>query len=121
MVRSRAALTVGLLVVLAAFAYGTEVTSSTTVAGSRTDCGPAISASWLVAGTPDRTSDDTGLATTAGESRVASACGPVVQRARAGVLATMAAGALLALVGWSAHREPRVRASLTGAGVAADR
>ena len=66
MVRSRAALAVGLLVVLAAFAYGTEVGSSTTVAGSRVDCGPAISASWLV-------------------------------------LATMAAGALLALVGWSAR------------------
>lgn len=106
MVRSRAALTVGLLIVLAAFAYGTEITSSTTVEGSRADCGPTISASWLVAGTPDATSGAS-LATTSAERRHAAACGPVVQRGRAGVLATMAAGALLALVGWSAHREPR--------------
>jgi hypothetical protein len=116
MVRSRAALTAGLLFVLAAFAYGTEITSSATVAGARTDCGPAISASWLVAGTPDTTSD-AGRAITAGERRLAAACGPVVQQARAGVLATMAAGALLALVGWSAHREPpeRTRAERTPA------
>lgn len=116
--RSRAALTVGLLIVLAAFAYGTEAGTATTVAGSRTDCGPAISASWLVAGTPDAMSD-AGLATTAGQRRHAAACGPVVQRARAGVLATMAAGALLALVGWSAHREPRERTRPTSARVSA--
>ena len=106
MVRSRAALTVGLLIVLTAFAYGTEITSSTTVAGSRADCGPAISASWLVAGSPDATSGAS-LATASGLRRHAAACDPVLQRARAGVLATMAAGALVALVGWSAHREPR--------------
>ncbi len=107
MVRSRAALTVGLLIVLAAFAYGTEITSSTTVEGSRADCGPTISASWLVAGTPDATSGAslaTSLRPNAGTRQPAD---PVVQRGRAGVLATMAAGALLALVGWSAHREPR--------------
>jgi hypothetical protein len=95
--RAGAALAAGLLVVLAAFAWGTENETSTVLAGRTTDCGPAISASWLVAGTPD---------TTSGDGRLAEACRPVVQRARVGVLATMAAGALLALVGWSAHHEP---------------
>ena len=97
--RSQAALVAGLLVVLAAFAHGVESTASTTVAGQVVDCGPAISASWLVAGTPDRTYE--------GDRRVEDACGPVVQRARAGVLSTMAAGALLALLGWTALRGPR--------------
>ena len=93
----------GLLIVLAAFAYGVEATTSTTVAGTDVGCGPAISASWLVSGT-----DDTRLAPpTAAERQAESACDPVVQRARAGVLSTMAAGALLALVGWTALREPR--------------
>ncbi len=95
--RSRAALAVGLFVVLAAFAYGVESTASTTVAGETVDCGPAISATWLVAGTYDFE-----LATTAADRRAADACGPAVQRARAGVLSTMAAGALLALLGWTA-------------------
>src|SRR5690242_452832 len=92
MLRSRAALAAGILVVLAAFAYGVEATSSTTVGGQQVSCGPAISASWLVSGTPGGPSP---------------ACGPVVQRARVGVLSTMAAGALLALVGWTALLEPR--------------
>ena len=102
--RSRAALVVGVLVVLVAFAYGVENRASTTVAGQRVDCGPAISASWLVPGT-----DSTRIAVllTAAESDVMAACDAVVQRARIGVLSTMTAGALLALVGWTAMREPR--------------
>lgn len=96
----------GLLVVLAAFAYGVESTASTTVAGQAVDCGPAISASWLVAGTPDRTYDGE-LSTTDTDRRTADACAPAVQRARSGVLSTMAAGALLALLGWTALRGPR--------------
>ncbi|MCF6379752.1 hypothetical protein L2K70_19240 [Nocardioides KLBMP 9356] len=60
MLRARAALVAGLLVVLATFAYGVENQLSA-----------------------------------------------VVQRARTGVLSTMAAGALLALVGWTAMGEPR--------------
>ena len=97
MLRARAALAVGILVVLLAFAWGTENGTSTTVDGQHVDCGPAISASWLVSGTP-------------GGAPAGSPCRPVIQRAQAGVLSTMAAGALLALVGWTAHREPRVRA-----------
>jgi hypothetical protein len=102
--RSRAALVVGLLVVLVAFAYGVENRASTTVAGQRVDCGSAISASWLVSGT-----DSTRIAVlvTASESDVMAACDTVVQRARIGVLSTMTAGALLALVGWTAMREGR--------------
>ena len=82
----------GLLVVLGTFAYGVEVTASTTVAGERIYCGPAISQSWLVSGTP---------------GGAVPACEQVVQRARVGVLSTMAAGGLLALLGWTALREPR--------------
>ena len=106
MLRSRAALVAGLIIVLAAFAYGVEGTASTTVAGEDVDCGPAISASWLVSGTPDRMSG-AGFDTRSAERRAADPCRPVVQRARAGVLSTMAAGALLALLGWTALREPR--------------
>lgn len=91
MSRSKAALVAGLIVVLAAFAYGVEVTASTTVAGERVDCGPAISADWLVSGTPGGTG---------------RACEQVTQRARVGVLSTMAAGGLLALVGWTVLRAP---------------
>ena len=94
--RSRVALVVGCLVVLVAFAYGVENRSSTTVAGQRVDCGAAISASWLVSGTPDGSS---------------AACDPVVRRARIGVLSTMGAGALVALVGWTAMRGPRTPVS----------
>lgn len=102
--RSRAALVVGLLVVLVAFAYGTETRAEGTLDGRRLDCGPAISASWLVSGT-----DSTRIAVlvTAAESDVMAACDTVVQRARIGVLSTMTAGALLALVGWTAMREGR--------------
>lgn len=111
MLRARAALAVGILVVLAAFAWGTENDTAAMVADKNLDCGPAISASWLVAGTPDRTSGGE-VATTVDERRVAAGCGAAVQRARAGVLSTMAAGALLALVGWTAHRDPRERRTL---------
>jgi|SRR6478672_9482678 len=89
--RSRAALVVGLLVVLLAFAYGTEHDATITVAGQRVHCGSAIPADWLVSGTPSGT---------------APPCHTVVQRARTGVFAAMGAGALLALIGWTALREP---------------
>ena len=104
--RSRAALVAGLLVVLATFAYGVETTASTVVAGQDVNCGPVISASWLVSGTPDRM-NGAGFDTRSAERRAADPCRPVIQRARAGVLSAMAAGALLALVGWTALREPR--------------
>ena len=102
MLRSRAALAVGILVVLAAFAYGVEGRASATVAGQRVDCGSAIPGSWLLSGT-----DSAPIAepVTTEERAVAAACDTVVQRARIGVLSTMAAGALLALVGWTTMRE----------------
>ncbi|RYC14742.1 hypothetical protein [Nocardioides zhouii] len=118
--RARAALAAGILIVLAAFAYGTEVSSSTTVDGVRADCGSAISASWLVSGTGDEAFDVVGSETRADERRHA-ACGAVVQRARTGVLATMAAGALLALVGWSSYQQPRERPRSPRPQVASDR
>ncbi len=111
MLRARAALAVGVLVVLAAFAWGTENDTSATIAGQEVDCGYAISASWLLSGTSIPTSGGE-VATTVDERRVAAGCDAAVQRARAGVLSTMAAGALLALVGWTAHREPRERRTL---------
>ena len=103
--RSRAALVVGLLVVLAAFAYGTETRAEGTLDGRRLDCGPAISASWLVSGTPD-----TYIATGTDAGAAAEVCGPLVESARAGVLGMMGAGALLAALGWtslSRGRAPR--------------
>ena len=92
----------GLLVLVAAFATGTETQLSASVAGQAYDCGPAISASWLVSGTPDLT----GPAATVDEQRVAAACSAVVGESRVLVLALVGAGSLLALVGWSAIRAP---------------
>ena len=92
---------------LAAFAWGTENNTSATVAGQNVDCGPPILASWLVAGT-----DDTGPSGTAADRRRDAACEQVVQRAQKGMLSTMAAGALLALVGWTAYSQPRERPTL---------
>lgn len=105
MLRSRAALVVGLLIVLAAFSYGVENQASTSVAGQRVGCGTAISADWLVSGTGDAMVNPE-VATSVGERRRSAACEPVVQRARTGVLSTMAAGALLALIGWTALSRP---------------
>ena len=103
--RSQAALVVGLFVVLAAFAYGVEGQASTTVAGQRVDCASAISGSWLLSGTDyPRIAEPA----TSEERRAMVACDAAVQRARIGVLSTMAAGGLLALVGWTAMRGPSV-------------
>jgi hypothetical protein len=100
--RSRAALVVGLLVVLVAFGYGVEKQTSATVAGERIGCGAPISASWLVSGTDYPSIAGPG---TTEERAATAACDTVVRRARIGVLSTMTAGALLALVGWTAMRE----------------
>lgn len=97
---AKAALTGGLLVLLATFAIGTENQLSTLVMGQTQDCGPSISASWLVSGTPDRAQP--GLATTDGERRAATTCGPVIREARVLLLTIMGVGGLLALVGWTA-------------------
>jgi hypothetical protein len=95
MVWARVALVSGLLVLLAAFAVGTEQQRSTVVDGQVQACGPAISASWLVSGTPD--------------SRGA-ACGPVIRESRWLLGAAMGVGGLLVLVGWTA---PRRRTEVT--------
>jgi hypothetical protein len=87
MVWARIALVSGLLVLLAAFAVGTEQQRSTVVAGETQDCGAAISASWLVSGTPDP---------------APAACGPVIRQSRVLLGAAMGAGGLLVLVGWGA-------------------
>lgn len=97
---AKAALTGGLLVLLATFAIGTEDELSTSVTGQTQDCGPSISASWLVSGTPDQAQP--GSAVTDDEQRAAIACGPVVREARVRMLTIMGAGGLLALVGWTA-------------------
>jgi hypothetical protein len=89
MVWTRIARVSGLLVLLAAFAVGTEQHRSTVVDGQRQDCGAAISASWLVSGTPDR---------------APAACGPVITESRVLLGAAMGAGGLLALVGLTSIR-----------------
>jgi hypothetical protein len=101
MVWAKAALVGGLLVVLAAFALGTEHQTSTMVMGQEEGCGAAISASWLVSGTPDLKP---------------AACGPVIRQSRVLVVGAMTVGGLLALVGWSAIRR---RPAATGPGLGA--
>ena len=92
---ARVALVGGLLVLLAAFAVGTEDHRSTVVAGQSYDCGAAIPASWLVSGTPDLTP---------------AACGPVIRQSRVLVVGAMGVGGLVALVGWTAiRRRPDAR------------
>jgi len=97
------ALGCGPLVLLAAFAFGTENQLSTAAMDPVQDCGPAISASWLVSGTPDQL---VGLDSSAiqDERRTAAACRPEIRQARVLVLTTMGMGDLLTLVGWTAVR-----------------
>ena len=101
---AKAALAGGFLVLLATFVIGTESDVSASAAGETYDCGPAISASWLVPGTPDTARP--GPAATPDRQRAAAACGPVIGDSRVLVVAIMGAGALLALVGWTAIRTP---------------
>lgn len=100
MIWAKAAVASGLLVLLAAFAIGTENGLSTSVTGQTHDCGSAISASWLVSGTPDQA--QLGSTATEEEQRAARACGPVIHESRTLILTTMGVGGLLALVGWTA-------------------
>ena len=105
MIWAKVALVGGLLVVMAAFATGTENQLSTSVADQAYDCGPSISASWLVSGTPDQAHP--GPAAGPDERRAAAACGPVIDEARVLVLTVMGLGSLLALVGWTSTRGGR--------------
>lgn len=89
----------GLLVVLLAFSVGTEHQRSTHVAGRTHDCGAAISASWLVSGTPDA-ARTRGPAPDARPGE-AAACGRVIRQSRVQLLTTMGMGGLIALVGWT--------------------
>lgn len=97
---AKAALAGGLLLLLAAFAVGTEHELRTSVAGQAQDCGPAISASWLVPGTPDLTQP--GSSASDGDRRAAALCGPVVHESRRLIVTLMGVGGLLALAGWTA-------------------
>jgi cytochrome c-type biogenesis protein CcmH/NrfG len=108
---AKAALAGGLLVLFTAFAIGTENGLSTSVMGQTQDCGPAISASWLVSGTPDQAQP--GSAASDDQQRAAPACGPVIREARVIMLTIVGVGGLFALVGWtavSARREAGPRA-----------
>ena len=89
MVWARIALVSGLLLLLAAFAVGTEQQRSTVVDGQTLRCGPAIPASWLVSGTP---------------AGAPAACGSVIQQSRWVLGTAMGVGGLLVLVGWTAPR-----------------
>lgn len=111
MIWARGALAAGLLVLIAAFAIGTEHELSTSVMGQSQSCGPSISASWLVSGTPDQ----------AQPGPAATACEPVIHESRVLIGTIMGAGGLLALVGWTATGTRgealprRVRARASGA------
>ena len=103
MVWAKVALTGGMLVVLAAFAVGTENQLSTSFLGQTQDCGPSISASWLVPGTPDQATQP-GSAATSDERRAAAACSLVIHDSRVLVVTIMGMGGLIALAGWTAIR-----------------
>ncbi len=111
MIWAKAAVAGGLLVLLAAFAIGTENKHSTSVTGQAHDCGPSISASWLVSGTPDQAQP--GSAATDEEQRAARACGSVINESRVLILTAMGVGGLLALVGWTAIVARREAVSVT--------
>lgn len=106
MVWAKGALVCGLLVLLAAFALGTERQLSTSIMGRAQDCGPSISAPWLVSGTPGQATA-LGSASRDDERRTAAACSPVVRESREFIGVAMGTGGLLALVGWTAIRTPR--------------
>ncbi|WP_107765618.1 hypothetical protein [Nocardioides terrigena] len=89
----------GLLVVLLAFSVGTEHQRSTQVMGRTHRCGAAISASWLVSGTPDTASNATRAADA--QPGEAAACGRVIRQSRVVLLTTMGIGGLMALAGWT--------------------
>jgi hypothetical protein len=96
----------GLLVVFGAFAFGTEHRTSAELMGGTHACGPSISASWFVTGTPSPMLNP-GSGASAEERRVAAACGSVIRHSRVSVMLTMGAGGLLALAGWAAlHKRP---------------
>ena len=100
MIWAKAAVAAGVLVLLATFAIGTENELSTPVMGQPHDCGPSISAPWLVSGTPGQ--PRTGPAAPDDEQRAAAACEAVVHRSRVLLMTSMGVGGLLALVGWTA-------------------
>jgi hypothetical protein len=101
---ARVALVVGLLLLFAAFAHGTESHKSVSIADQRYDCGAAISPSWLVSGTPDVTLQAQGQGPEH-EGLAATACGHVIRESRIAMLTVMGAAALLALIGWGVLRE----------------
>jgi hypothetical protein len=105
MVWARVVLAGGLLLLVAAFGFGTQP-RSVPVDDQTYDCGAAIAASWLVPGTPDHTLSP-GPAATADQRRTAAACNPVIHQSRVAILAAMGMGGLLVLVGWAAIRERR--------------
>ena len=85
--------------VLLAFSVGTEHQRSTHVTGRTHACGAAISAPWLVSGTPDA-ARTRGHAADA-QPGEAAACGRVIRQSRVVLLTTMGMGGLVALVGWT--------------------
>lgn len=97
---AKAALTGGLLVLLATFGVGTENVMSTSVMGRTQYCGSSIPTSWLMSGTAYQRQP--GSAATDDEKRAATACGPVVHESRVTMLTIMGVAGLLALVGWTA-------------------
>ena len=97
---AKAALTGGLLMLLATFGVGTENELSTSVMGQTQHCGTAIPPSWLMSGNNDQAPPVS--AATDDEKRAATACGPVVHESRVLILTIMGMGGLLALVGWTA-------------------
>jgi hypothetical protein len=102
---AKAALTGGLLVLLATFGVGTETMLSTSVMGKTQYCGTPIPTSWLMSGTADQRQP--GSAITDDEKRAETACGPVVRESRVVMLTLMGVGGLLALVGWTATQTRR--------------
>ena len=100
--RARLVLAVGLLLWVLGFAVGTEPRTAT-VQGHDVSCGTPLPLSWLV---PGAAAPVAGASTTSAERR---ACASEATRGRWLTGGALATGALLALAGWTATRELRVR------------
>lgn len=99
MVWAKAALVGGIVLVCAAFAVGAEQQSSAVVEDQSYICGPSISASWLVSGTPDLMSP--GPATSADSRPGVVECRAILNRSRVLVVTSIGVGGVLALIGWT--------------------
>lgn len=107
---ARVAVVAGLMLLFAAFAFGTEHHRSASIAGQTYGCGAAIPASWFAPGTPDATLSAQRQGS-ADERRAAAACDDLIRESRVVTLTAMGVGGLFVVIGWTVLRERASTAS----------